>query len=630
MTSDKKDAAGMLLFAAVIAAIASFLIAELCEPDMWWHLVIGNDIINSFKVPSVDRYTAAGFGRVYHDSHWLFQVLMALAHRLMGMVGVQALMVAIWSAAFFFCYRTMRRDASRAASSLLLFLVAMACAMRFLPRPEIVTFLLIPLFYYLLKEERYRSLPKLALFFLLQVVWANSHGLFVIGPFMAGCYLLATFLTGPEGKRERRPLALLTGLLLAATLVTPFGVRGWQYTLLLFQEATPGSAVTLNVGELGPVFSKLSMTAPAFWFFLLLLVLFLPAAATALARGSVSPARLAIVACLGLAALTGRRNMPLFALVAGPFLAEQLRILLPQGLPWARRLAAGAALAILAWCWFPLSGKYYQVIFTPSRFGFGVSPSYFPHALAPFLKEVGYRGTVFNSSPLGGFFLYHNYPDQLPLSDGRWEIYDRRILQAIERAPFDGALWQRLVERYDIRGVLLQHASNEARGLLPNLGAGNAWRLVYLDHAASFWVRGDLAGGIPALDLGSPAALPPTPARVEDARLLDFFLKYVGATALRLANLERMLSLGWQEGRTLEQMGALQEQLGDWPGAEKTFQRLVQLEPDNAAALSELAFLNFRRGNVAAAEPLLVRALKEEPGDKRSLELLRLVRHRLP
>ena len=82
------DIDGVVTLVAVVTAIASFLIAELYETDMWWHITIGDEIIRTLHIPFSDHFTVAGFGREYHDSHWLFQIVLALLHRLWGMGGV--------------------------------------------------------------------------------------------------------------------------------------------------------------------------------------------------------------------------------------------------------------------------------------------------------------------------------------------------------------------------------------------------------------------------------------------------------------------------------------------------------------------------------------------------------------
>lgn len=461
-----------------------------------------------------------------------------------------------------------------------------------------VTLLMISLFYLLLKEGKYRSLPDLTVFALLQAVWANCHGLFVIGPFMAGCYWVGAVAERyRDGRKELVPLTLLIAVLVGATLVTPYGVGGWEYAMLLYREASSASAMSLgHIGELGPTFSRASLQAPAFWFFLVLLLLAVAAFVLAAVKRTLPAGRLLIVAGLGFAAMTGRRNMPLFALVAAPFIAEQVPLLFPSKGRFERILAIVSVPAIFLWCLYPLSGKYYLKVATPARFGLGTTPSYYPYGLPRFLERVGFRGNIYNSDGLGGFFLYQLYPKLRPLYDGRWELYDRQVLEAIRMAPANPRLWQQLVASYDIRGVLLHHASVEARELLPRLARDQGWRLVYVDHAASFWVRSDVAGSIPAIDLSASGTLPAATSRVEDALILDHFLRNMKADDLRLKNLERILSFGWNEEATLASIGILQINLGRFAEAESTFQRLIASYPKNATAQNELKFLAYRRG----------------------------------
>jgi tetratricopeptide (TPR) repeat protein len=621
------DIDGVVTLVAVVTAIASFLIAELYETDMWWHITIGDEIIRTLHIPFSDHFTVAGFGREYHDSHWLFQIVLALLHRLWGMGGVEGLMTVVWGVTFFICFRTMPRHVPLTVRSMLLFLASMAASMRFLPRPEMVTFLFIAIFFSLLKDGKYRNISDLSVFGLLQVVWANCHGLFVIGPFMAACYwIVAAYRRLRTGKGDFIALTQLLGVLIAATVLTPFGARGWEYAVLLAREATPNSSMSLRtVGELGPTFSKASMLAPAFWFFVMLLSLVIMSAVLSAKKRTLCPERLLIVLALGIAALTGRRNMPLFALVAAPFIAEQLPVLFTHKIKWARPLTLAAALAAFSWALFPLSGKYYVLVMTPARFGWGVTPSYYPHGLPPFLKKIAFKGNVYASDGLGGFFMYHFYPQLLPLSDGRWEVYDRQVLEAIRSAPLDPLIWQQLVDTYDIKGVLLQHASLEAKGLVPRLRVDPRWRLIYYDNAASFWVRSDQSVLTPVLDLtGARTSLPRAP-RVDDALILDHFYKNMEAWELRVGNLEQVLAFGWKYENTLVYIADSYMMLGRWDDAEKTFTQLISKFSTNALALRELAFLSYRRGDIAASKSYLRRAAASDPNNPLVLRLQNVI-----
>jgi len=416
-------------------------------------------------------------------------------------------------------------------------------------------------------------------------------------------------------------------VLLVATLATPFGPKGWQYAVLLFREAGVTSSMALNrVGELSPTFGAAARSAPAFWFFAVLLAAVIVTSTMLLLRRRLSPERLILVAGMAAAAMTGRRNMALFALVAAPLLAEHLDILIPGKVRASRAIALPAMFIMLAWAWFPLSGRYYLMTEIPSRFGWGATTSFFPHGLPGFLDRIGFKGQILNSNTLGGFYLYHGYPQRLPLTDGRWETYDRPTLDAILQPAGNPDLWQRLISTYDIRGILLQHASPEARALLPTLPRDPQWRLVYYDYAASFWMRTDTAGLPPAINLSMNAALPPQPTRVDDCLILDLFLRQAGANELRLQNLERATSFGWQTERLLAAVGLLQMQLGRLQEAEQTFLLLSRKYPRNTTALNELAYLAYRRGDLAVAESLLGEALKITPDDANTIANIQRIR----
>ena len=146
-----RDALNRVLPAALVWVIAAFLVHELCSLDVWWHLVIGQDILQNFQVPELNIYSAGAFNQPYHDSHWLFQLLLAIFHAIAGLNGPILLMVLIWGLTLFIVYREIHTYSGTTAAVFITFLVMGASAERFLPRPEIITFLMVALFYALLR-----------------------------------------------------------------------------------------------------------------------------------------------------------------------------------------------------------------------------------------------------------------------------------------------------------------------------------------------------------------------------------------------------------------------------------------------------------------------------------------------
>lgn len=604
-----------LIRIVAILSIGSFLICEIYDLDVWWHIAIGRDIISGLAVPTKEHFAAAALGRHYHDSHWLFQVLLAAAHEVAGMVGVELVMIGLWSVTLFYVYRSMSRWVSTSTSCIILFLAAMASSERFLPRPEIVTYMMTAIFYFRLQEGKYKTPSELSILFLLQMLWTNSHGLFVLGPFMAGCYwLIEAVRRLQKSLSDFVQLTILLAVLLLATLFTPYGIENWRYAFLLFTEVGPAAPKLLkSVQELSPIFGEAARSAPAFWFYAALLLLVLLTIAVLSFRRHFSYPRLLVIIGMFLASLSGRRNMALFAIAAAPFLAENLRYLVPERVKGSRIIAVFTAFAMISWAWYAVSGKYYLMMQIPARFGFGATPSFFPHALPDFLRKIKFKGQVLNSNAFGGFYLYHNYPKSLPLTDGRWEVYDPKVFDFLSQAYADPIVWERLISHYRIDGILLQHGADETKVMVQKLRKDPNWRLVYYDYAASFWIRSSLPGIPDAISFSADAALPPNPARIEDCHILYLFLRFMDAPELEIRNFQHALKFGQQTEMLLEKIGSLQVKVGRSKDAEKTFQELISGYPRNAVAINELAFIASSKGDLKKAEQLLKQGLESDP-----------------
>lgn len=627
------DLWSLVLLAAVIAAIASFVICEIYDLDIFWNVVIGKDIIARGEVPSLDWYTAAGLGHSYVDIHWLFQVAAAALQITVGWEGVQLLTIVIWGAALTLAWRASSRHSSPAVASLVVFTGAMACIERFLPRPEIVTVLGLAIFWERFDARAYRTWRQVLLLAVTQVLWANSHGLFVLGPFIAGCYLVEQIADSLRGRSapELRRLASILALLCTVSVLTPHGLGTWSYAWMLVTQVGPSASVLMkSLGELSPTFGAAFRTSPAFWLYVVLLMAAVLAAVDALRCRHLSPARTLAILGLAAASMTGRRNVVLFAICAAPFIAEHLITVRKPLLRWRKTSAAAATLVIFAFCWYPLSGRYYLEMEIPARSGLGVTPSFFPHGLPEFLDRIGYEGQVFNSNSIGGFYLFHGFPNRLPLTEGRWTAYEEETVARILQAPSRPELWAWVTREYEIDALLLHHTSPEARALLPRLRNQRQWRLVWCDYSSSFWLRSDVLVSVPRLDLANALDLPP-PRRADDAILLDTFLGAMGATNARIANLRQASAFDWKKEQFLETLGHLQLDNGDRAGAEATFGSLVEKFPRNAGAWNELAFFAFQRGDLEGAEQGLVRALELEPDNqdaRANLERVRSARSR--
>ncbi len=234
------------LLAAELGTLA-FLLGcyELFDPDIWWHLKAGQWILEHHRVPYLDIFTYSSSDRIWVDLHWGFQVVLALAYAAAGVAGMILLAAAAGSAAVLIPLSAGAPHWPRWVA-VLCWLPALALmAMRFDPRPEIVSLLYLAGYLAVLSRANRHpgglwSLP------LIQVLWVNTHALFVLGPIVLGCYWVghaARFLNGSRREDQDaacqtqpcwRPLLIVSAAVAIACLVNPYGVRGVIFPLELF------------------------------------------------------------------------------------------------------------------------------------------------------------------------------------------------------------------------------------------------------------------------------------------------------------------------------------------------------------------------------------------------------------
>src|SRR5262249_17454456 len=199
-------------------------------------------------------------------------------------------------------------------------------------RPQIVTYLLLAVFLYLLREgweTRSRSLVWLPL---LMIPWANLHAGFVTGIAIIGLVGLGTALPAlarPERRRTGwRVLGLAAGVGLVtglASLVNPFGLRAVLFPLEVVN-------TRLFMSSTAEWFSP-NFHNPAYRGFELMLLLLVPAFAWGRARLGLTDALVGLTfAHLG---LSSARHIPLFTVAAAPLLADGLQAALLEW--WGRR-----------------------------------------------------------------------------------------------------------------------------------------------------------------------------------------------------------------------------------------------------------------------------------------------------
>ena len=218
---------GTCLVARMFFWLRSFSI----DPDVWWHIKVGEGILATHHLPNSDPYSFTVAGQQWVAFEWLGDVLLATVYRAGGLRGLGALLIILGSlfALALYYYTPIRCGNPKAGflATALLINLANFCNLR----PQMLGYLFLILT--LIVLERFRqgkrglvwSLPVMML------VWINVHGSWVVGLLAIGMYLASGLIPARMGLLEtrlwssadRRNLAIVFLLSAIATLITPYG-----------------------------------------------------------------------------------------------------------------------------------------------------------------------------------------------------------------------------------------------------------------------------------------------------------------------------------------------------------------------------------------------------------------------
>jgi len=392
----------LLLLLLLLVGVA-WSIRPISDPDILWHLRTGQWMLAHGDVIRHDVFSATRHGCEWVSVPWLYEAMLAKLHAALGWGGLtlwQVLMVAAIALQTAYLVWLLRRSNSNGAAphrwnwpflsvpaALAVLLTLRLLQMRINCRPELFSYLFLGSFLIILTLAAKRSAVSgqrseiavhlLWLLPLLQVLWTNTHGAFILGPAIVWAYVAAAWLAYLAARRlgaRERPVdpdglapetegewprhqagaaplrlsavAVLTSL---ASLATPYGLAGTFYPFHLFHVLTDPLYQT-GIVEARPV--DLSMTLEsgslgyAFLACLVFALLGLLGRLLEAVRGRSGPwslvighwgegagdcrlpdihaGYLAVCAAMAYLSLAAVRNVPLLPLVVAPLVANGL------------------------------------------------------------------------------------------------------------------------------------------------------------------------------------------------------------------------------------------------------------------------------------------------------------------
>jgi hypothetical protein len=233
---------GLLAAAIMAAALLAFATSLLQDPDSWWHIKVGTDLLASRAFPTVDTYSYTFAGHAWIAKEWLGQILLALAYKAGGWNGVALLTIAAIALTAFLTSWYLSAWLKPTLAIGLTLVVALLIGPIYVARPHILTLPIIVVWTaHLFSAARKEQPPSLWLLPLL-CLWANLHATFtfafVIAAFAGLDVLTRTRLSDPRLLARWIAFGLLCPLV---SLLNPYGVKAIlaTFTVAYGNEAVP-------------------------------------------------------------------------------------------------------------------------------------------------------------------------------------------------------------------------------------------------------------------------------------------------------------------------------------------------------------------------------------------------------
>lgn len=463
---------------AALYAIPAVAVAEMSmDPDMWWHLRVGQWIQENGAVPRTDPFSAYGMGRPWIAYSWLFEVLVYGLFQVMGFYGILLYRTCLaYAVAAAIHYFVAKRESRFMVQVYILFPAFLALGLLMTARPWMLTILFSTVTLDLVLDLREgKKRRHLWLFPLLFALWANIHIQFIYGllMMMLGCAV-------PAGECRGR-LLKITGACFVGTLFNPYhlGIYGvvieyardpgpYRYVLELLAPTFRHPAHWATLAMAGAAAFMLGRRPQRSFFHLALL-----SGAVILSFRSVRDIWTVVLASAAILAgpPSGSRPLKVGCGVAADGTGTLTRL--------DKVIVAGAVVSIL------LTLGYFRGLS-----GFNRESSFskdYPVQASAFVEKLGYPGPLYNHFNWGGYLIWRL--PQLPVSmDGRTNLHGHKRIARSLKTWGGAADWNSDTE-LAASSLVIAGMNNALTSLLR---LDPRFRLVYEDTVAAVFVSSNV------------------------------------------------------------------------------------------------------------------------------------------
>jgi hypothetical protein len=479
--------------------------------DFWWHLKIGEIIVNTRTIPRTDLFSFTAYSSQFILQNWLAEIIYYLCLRAGGLAMVVTLNAFVLVAALIPVYSLCREATTHLRLSVVAVLLPASTLLYFgSVRSQVFSFALFSTFYWVLSEYRTRRRNLIWALPLLMVLWVNLHGAFVLGLGLIALFVVVESIQRViQGEQvntlSTRELGKLGFVLLVsgvATLANPATYRLFSYVRLV---ATNPASQQVGIEWQPPLIDSREGLLLFFGpFFLALIVLLL-------ARRRPELIELVLFLTFAVLGIRSIRNGVWFSLIVAPILARYL-----PTIDLAGTLAPLKRLNLFDWIAQRIAGRKDADV--RIRYGLNrqiavvlltitvlVDPFVYPHlgnrmfgntlwepntpvAAMTYIIDNGLDGRIFHPQLYGDYLIWRAWPQQRSFIDSRLHLFPDSVVEDYREAFVDSH-WEERLSKYDIRYLLLSKTDAENQLLLNSARGSIGWQVLYEDDESALFER---------------------------------------------------------------------------------------------------------------------------------------------
>ena len=468
-----------------------------------------------FRPLTENLYSYTQTDHYFANHHWLYGVFTYLLHQAVGWNGMVVFKVLFILLTFIVLFRAALLKADFWLVALCSIPAIFVLAGRADLRPEMFGYFFVALYVYLLLKLEQQ--PKTNTIFWIipaQILWANLHITFPIGPMLVGGFLLEKLITSPPiaiGQKFSRAglkalsqnhlvrkLALLLVILAAVSFLNPLGIKGVIYSL----------TANIGSGANGPLVS--AEVQP------------LSSTIDSIPKGAGLPLALIkpMMILLGISFLIGYKRrqwfyflgsiatatMAFYVIRSGPFLAIFFLLAFSANLnrlflavkQWVnkqlsyRKLDFELCFGLLFVVAFGIYlGLNHTDLAGGRETGIGLSKD--TEKIAQFFIKNELKGPIFNDPDIGSYLIWYLYPKEKVYSDNRFgdaysnEFFQKDYVDVVTNE--DG--WKETLEKYKFNTIIAYQYDNgySLRDFIARRIRDPEWVWVYGDRFGVILVR---------------------------------------------------------------------------------------------------------------------------------------------